>query len=143
MAEENVYKAAIYLPWNSTVRSDVHLGYGTVWFRPVSTLVDITSNTLNKCTATFRTQISIKCLRIKFNGFRPVQMLVDITSNTFCNCTATFRMHCSKQILQHCALVSYEFSAATLQDIGQSEAEMWDILPYNDVVIVNITGPFK
>jgi hypothetical protein len=45
------------------------------------TVVDITSNTFYKCTATFRTQICRKCLRIKLNGFRPVQTLVDVTSN--------------------------------------------------------------
>jgi hypothetical protein len=35
-------------------------------------LVDVTSNTFYKCTATFRTQICIKCLRTKLNGFKPV-----------------------------------------------------------------------
>jgi hypothetical protein len=64
-------------------------------FRPVSMLVDITSNTFYKCTATFRTQIWRKCLRIKLNGLRPVYTLVDITSNTFYKCTATFRTHCT------------------------------------------------
>jgi hypothetical protein len=34
--------------------------------------VDITSNTLYKCTVTFRTQICGKCLRLNLNGFRPV-----------------------------------------------------------------------
>jgi hypothetical protein len=41
-------------------------------FRPVSTLVNITSNIFYKCTATFRTQIRRKCLLIKLNEFRPV-----------------------------------------------------------------------
>jgi hypothetical protein len=103
----------------------VHLGYGTsIWFRPVSTLVDITCNTFYKCTATFRTQIWRKCWRITLtlilltwsigwapnnasiwqmgfnlafeglNEFRPVLTLVDITSKTFCTCTANFRTHC-------------------------------------------------
>jgi hypothetical protein len=52
-------------------------------FRSVSTLMDITSNYFYKCTATCRTQICRKCLRLKLNEFRPVQTLVDITSNTF------------------------------------------------------------
>jgi hypothetical protein len=42
----------------------VHLGYGMyIWlngFRPVSTLMDITSNTFRKCTATFRTHCTTK-----------------------------------------------------------------------------------
>jgi hypothetical protein len=42
----------------------VHLGYGTqIWlngFRPVSSLVDITSKTFYKCTATFRTHCKKK-----------------------------------------------------------------------------------
>jgi hypothetical protein len=69
----------------------VHLGYCTFSLRPVSTLVDITSNTFHKCTVTFRTQICRKCLRIKLNVFRPVSTHVDITSNTFHKCTVTFR----------------------------------------------------
>jgi hypothetical protein len=70
--------------------------YATVryGFRSVSTLMDITSNAFYKCTATSRTQIYRKRLRIKLNGFRPVERLVDITSNTFYKCTATFRTHC-------------------------------------------------
>jgi hypothetical protein len=59
----------------------------------VSTLVDITFNTFHKFTATFRTQICRKCLRIQLNGFRSVQTLVDITSNIIYKCTATFRTH--------------------------------------------------
>jgi hypothetical protein len=69
-------------------------------FRPVQTLVDITSNTYYKCTATFRTQICRKCLRIKLKGFRPVQTLVDITSNTYCRCNTTFRTQCIILTLQ-------------------------------------------
>jgi hypothetical protein len=38
-------------------------------FRPVSTLVDITSNKFYTCTATFRTQICRMCMQIKLNGF--------------------------------------------------------------------------
>jgi hypothetical protein len=48
----------------------VHLGYGTkilLWV-----LMDITTNTFYNCTATFRKQISRKCLGMKLNGFRPV-----------------------------------------------------------------------
>jgi hypothetical protein len=41
-------------------------------FRPIQTLVDITSNTFYNAIATFRTQVSRKCLRIKLNGFRSV-----------------------------------------------------------------------
>jgi hypothetical protein len=63
-------------------------------FRPVSTLVDITSNTFYKCTATFPTQICRKCLRIILNVFRHVSTLVNITSNTIYTCTTTFRRHC-------------------------------------------------
>jgi hypothetical protein len=49
----------------------VHLGYGTyIGFRPVSTLMYNTSNTFYKCTATFRTQICRKCLRMKLEGFK-------------------------------------------------------------------------
>jgi hypothetical protein len=55
--------------------------------------MDITSNIFYKWTATFRTQICRKCLRIKLNGFRSVSTLVDITSNIFYKCTATFRTH--------------------------------------------------
>jgi hypothetical protein len=57
--------------------------------------VDITCNTFYECTATFRTQICRKCLRIKLNGLKPVSTLVDITCNTFYECTATFRTHCT------------------------------------------------
>jgi hypothetical protein len=63
-------------------------------------LVDITSNTLYKSTATFRTQIYSKCLRIKLNGYRPLQTLVDITSNTFYKCTATFRTQSYRKCLR-------------------------------------------
>jgi hypothetical protein len=63
--------------------------------------LDITSNTFYKCTATFRTQIYKKCLRIKLNGFRHVSTLVDITSYTFYKCTATFRT----QIYKKCLLI--------------------------------------
>jgi hypothetical protein len=73
----------------------VHIGCGTeIWLMPVPTLMDITSNTYYKCTATLRTQFCRKCLRIKLNGFNPVQTVADIISNTFYKCTATFRTHC-------------------------------------------------
>jgi hypothetical protein len=45
----------ILIAYYSAFGKSVHLGYGTVRFRPVSTLVDITSNSFYKCTATFRT----------------------------------------------------------------------------------------
>jgi hypothetical protein len=73
----------------------VHLGYVTFRFRPVSTLVDITSNTFYKFTATFRTQICRKCLRIELNGFRSVSTLVDITSNTLYKRKVTFWTNCT------------------------------------------------
>jgi hypothetical protein len=63
--------------------------------------MDITSNTFCKFTATFRTQICRKCLRIKLNGFRPIWTLTDIASNTFCKCTATFRTNCTCCFLLH------------------------------------------
>jgi hypothetical protein len=69
----------------------VHLRYASRLY----TLVDITSNTFYKRTATLRTQICRKCSRIKLNGFRNVQKLEEITSNTFYKCTATFRTPCT------------------------------------------------
>jgi hypothetical protein len=65
-------------------------------FKPVSMLVDITSNTFYKCTATLRKQICRRCLRIKLNGFRSVKTLMHITFNTFCKCTVALRTHCMK-----------------------------------------------
>jgi hypothetical protein len=62
--------------------------------------VDITSNTIHKFTATFRTQICRKSLRIQLNGFSPVQTLVDITSNIFYKCTATSRTQICRKSLR-------------------------------------------
>jgi predicted nucleic acid-binding Zn ribbon protein len=78
----------------------MHLGYGTVRFRLVSTLVDFTSKSFYKCTATFRKQICRKYLRIKLNRFRLVQTLVDISSNTVYKCTATFRTQICRKCLR-------------------------------------------
>jgi hypothetical protein len=50
----------------------VHLGYFKVRYADLVVVVDITSNTCYKCTATFRMQICIKCWRIKLNGFRHI-----------------------------------------------------------------------
>jgi hypothetical protein len=49
----------------------------------IEVVVDITSKAFYKCTATFRTQICRKCLRIKLNGFMPVYKLVDSLSTHF------------------------------------------------------------
>jgi hypothetical protein len=78
----------------SESRCALRLRYGTGsgLYRPSWTSL---LNTFYKCTATSRTQICRKCLRIKLNEFRPVQTLVDIASNTFYKCTATFGTHCT------------------------------------------------
>jgi hypothetical protein len=65
------YKLVRNLDKANTVHSESHCVL-RLWFRPVSTFVDITFNTFYKCTATSGTQIWRKCLRIKLNGFRPV-----------------------------------------------------------------------
>jgi hypothetical protein len=68
----------------------------------LTVVLSIEERVFYKCTATFRTQICRKCLRIKLNGFRHVQTLVDVTSNSFYKCTATFRTHCLLTIFVSC-----------------------------------------